>query len=322
MAHADPEAPTEAPTNPQTDTESAPAPPPPVRRTPVQWVDAMQSVRVTGGLSSSARGVAEDYLVLPQGAELTGDLKLITSGPSLGGQPLSLGDLALFELGGRYALARRVEISGTVDFLPKQPTYTDEKAWQSAGVGARFAITHNVALGIGGATGHLLDHDGEWLRQNAVLEWKHPLNEYVAFDLQGDADAIQLAAPSAQGAQLTELGIAASTFFSVERVWGTWIGAAYSVPIEHGGIDPTTAMAIDPKPRLDLHIGTVWAVVPEWDLFIDAAIITRGNMQNPATELPILDGGFDQRQVMIGVTRHFISHHQGDRRTVNEPLQM
>jgi hypothetical protein len=283
---------------------------------------AGEDVMVDG--SYSRRGVAEDYLVLPQDAELTGDLKLITSGPSLDGQPLSLGDLALFELTGRYALVRRVEVSGSVQFLPKQPAYTDEKDWQSAAVGTRIALAPHLAFGVSGSVGRLIDHDGQWLRQNASVEWKHPLNEFVAFDVQGGADAIELAAPSAQGAHLTEVGVAASTFFSVERVWGAWIGTAYAVPIEHGGIDPTTAMAIDPRPRLDLHVGTVWAVVPEWDLFIDAAIVTRGNMQNPATELPILDGGFDQRQVVIGVTRHFVRQRKDEyaRRSVNEPLAL
>jgi hypothetical protein len=47
-------------------------------------------------------------------------------------------------------------------------------------------------------------------------------------------------------------------------------------------------------------------------------------MQNPATELPILDGGFDQRQVVIGVTRHFVRQRKDEyaRRSVNEPLAL
>jgi hypothetical protein len=39
-------------------------------------------------------------------------------------------------------------------------------------------------------------------------------------------------------------------------------------------------------------------------LFVDFAVIDRGELSDPSTRLPILDGGFDQRQVIFGVTRH------------------
>ena len=42
-----------------------------------------------------------------------------------------------------------------------------------------------------------------------------------------------------------------------------------------------------------------------WDLFAEFAIVDRGDMENPATRLPIMDGGFDQQQILLGVTRHF-----------------
>jgi hypothetical protein len=169
----------------------------------------------------------------------------------------------------------------------------------------------------------LLDHDGEWLRQSAMLEWKHTLNEFVAFDIQGGADEIELEAPGASGANLTEVAVQTSSFFREPTGhWGAWLGVTYAVPVEHAGVDPTTEMAIDPQPRIDLDIGTVLAIVPEWDLFITAAIINRGDLANRATMLPILDGGFDQRQLVLGVTRHFAGSDKHSRRTVGEPLQM
>jgi hypothetical protein len=63
-------------------------------------------------------------------------------------------------------------------------------------------------------------------------------------------------------------------------------------------------MAIDPQPRVDFHAGTVLAISHEWDLFTSFAVIDRGDLANPATRLPILDGGFDQKQIVFGVTRH------------------
>jgi hypothetical protein len=60
---------------------------------------------------------------------------------------------------------------------------------------------------------------------------------------------------------------------------------------------------VDPQPRLDFHVGTVLSL-DKWDLFAEFAVVDRGDMVDPATRLPVLDGGFDQRQVMFGVTRH------------------
>ena len=76
------------------------------------------------------------------------------------------------------------------------------------------------------------------------------------------------------------------------------------MPVQHAGSDPTTGLAIDPQPRLDFHAGTVLSIVKEWDLFADFAVIDRGDLSNPATRLPILDGGFDQKQIVFGVIRH------------------
>jgi hypothetical protein len=39
-------------------------------------------------------------------------------------------------------------------------------------------------------------------------------------------------------------------------------------------------------------------------------VIDRGDIANPATRLPILDGGFDQKQIMFGVTRHIDAPHR------------
>ncbi len=51
-------------------------------------------------------------------------------------------------------------------------------------------------------------------------------------------------------------------------------------------------------------MGTVLSAVKKWDIYVDLAIVDRGDLANPATRLPILDGGFDQTQVIFEVTRH------------------
>jgi len=274
--------------------------------TPKPATMASESVTVTG----SARGVAEDYLVMPEGGELTGQLKFIMADSVLADQPLKFTDLALFGLTGRWSLFSKLEIAGSVDFLPKQPSYTDEKVWQDVNVALRSPLGHRVALAISGGGGHLIDHVGMWTREAMMIEWKKPIccdrENLVAFDLAAGVDGVGLSAPNAmKSAFLTEVSTQLATMFrEPSGHWGAWLGVAYAVPVQHSGYDPTTELPLNPQPRLDFHVGTVVSLEHKWDLFADFAVIDRGDVNDPTTRLPILDGGFDQKQIVFGVTRH------------------
>jgi hypothetical protein len=277
-------------------------------------------------VTHSHRGVAEDYLVAPDGGELTGQMKFIMSDPMLGGSALKFTDLALFEATGRWSLFGKLELAAAVDFLPKQPSYTDEKPWQSAGGSIRAPLGHDVAVAISGGGGHLLSHVGMWTREALQLEWKKPIDrEFLAFDVQGGIDGIGLTAPTTKSsAFLTELAVQTSALFhEPDGHWGAWLGIGYAVPVQSSGRDPTTELALDPQPRLDFHAGTVLSLEKKWDLFVDFAVIDRGDLANPATRLPILDGGFDQKQIVFGVTRHIEApHHHHDDVGDDEAIQI
>lgn len=264
------------------------------------------AAEVTGSTAGARRGVAQDYLVSPEGGELSGLIKFVTADPSLGGQALKFTDLALFEVAGRWSLYSVLELSASVDFLPKQPSYTDEKAWQSAAGAARVPLGRHAAITASGGGGHLLDHAGGWSREALSLEWKKPIDrEFLSFDIAGGVDALTLSAPKARGALITEASVQTTALFHAPNgCCGAWVGVGYALPLHTSGLDPTTNMALDPQPRLDFHAGAVLAVGKKWDLFADFAVIDRGDLANPATRLPILDGGFDQRQIIFGVTRH------------------
>ncbi|MBV8755718.1 MAG: hypothetical protein JO257_00495 [Deltaproteobacteria bacterium] len=267
-------------------------------------IDMGTTVSVEG---RSVRGVAEDYLVMPSGGELAAQMKFITADPMLGGQPLKFTDLALFELAGRYSVFEKLELSAQVDLLPKQPSYTDEKPWQSVGAGLRSPLGKHVALSLSGGGGHLIAHEGMWTREALAIEWKKPIEkQWLSFDVIGGVDGLGITAPGVRdSAFLTELSASTSALFrEPSGHWGAWLGIAYAVPVQHSGADPTTGLMIEPQPRLDFHAGTVLSIVKEWDLFADFAVIDRGDLANPATRLPILDGGFDQKQIIFGVIRH------------------
>jgi len=281
-------------------------------------IDMGTTVSVEG---RSVRGVAEDYLVMPSGGELTGQMKFIMSDAVLGNTPLKFTDLALFGLTGRWSLFSKLEVAASADFLPKQPSFTDEKPWQSVSFALRSPISKHVGVTVSGAGGHLIDHTGMWTREALNIEWKKPIccsehEQILHFDLQAGIDGLGLSAPGAtDNASLTELGGQFSTLVREPTGhWGAWLGIAYAVPVQHSGSDPTTGLPINPQPRLDFHLGTVVSIEDTWDLFVDFAVIDRGDVQAPATRLPILDGGFDQKQVVFGVTRHINApgkrHHE------------
>jgi hypothetical protein len=281
---------------------------------PMSADTAGEAISVQG----SHRGVAQDYLVLPSGGELTAQMRFVTADAMQGGGELKFSDLALFGISGRWSLFTKLELAASVDLLPKQPSFTDEKPWQSVGFSLRSPLGRRVAIALSGGGGHLLSHQGMWMGESLTVEWKKPISEdFLAFDVQAGVNGLGLSSKHTTNstAYLTEVSMRTTALFHEPRGhWGGWIGIGYAVPVQSSGRDPTTELAIDPQPRLDFHMGTVLSLVPKWDIYFDFAVLDRGDEANPATRLPILDGGFDQKQIIFGVTRHI----EGGRKT-HEP---
>jgi hypothetical protein len=256
----------------------------------------------------SARGVAREWMVLPSGLELTGELTFVTADAALGGGDLALSDVGILTLRARTALPGPMELVAEVDLLPKQPSYTDEMIWQGGSLGLRVQIPdHQVAIALTSTGGPMLGDLGWWGSGGLAVEARKRLADIMTF--RGSAGGTgTLLAPTADDrdrAWLVEAGLGGSVLF--RDPWGKvggWLGVGYAVPVAHDGDDPMSGEALDPQPRLDLHLGTVVALVDEWDVYIDAAVIDRGELDAMATRLPILDGGFDQRQLMIGISYH------------------
>jgi hypothetical protein len=256
----------------------------------------------------SYRGVAHDYLVMPHGGELSAQMRFITADAMFGPRDeLEFTDLALFGISARWSAFSRLELGASVDLLPKQPSNADEKPWQSVGFSLRSPLGQHIAMQVSGGGGHLLNHSGKWTRESFTVEWKKAVDpRFLAFDVQAGVNGLGVDAPSTtSSAFLTEVAISTTALFhDPGGHWGAWLGIGYAVPVQASGRDPTTDMKIDPQPRLNFHTGTVLSLVPKWDLFVDLGVIDRGDMADPATRLPILDGGFDQTQIIFGITRH------------------
>jgi hypothetical protein len=258
--------------------------------------------------ASSVRGVAKEWMILPEGQVLGAELRFLTSKPSLGAAPLEFSDVAILGLNAKVSVAGKAELFASVDLLPKQPSWTDEKVWQGASLGLRGQLgRRQVAISARASGGPMLGDLGYWGAATATVNARKRLHSIMTFEGALNATGTYLM-PSAEmrdPAWLAEGSVAGSVLFRdpYGKV-GAWVGVGYGLPIAHKGTDPVTGEGLDPQPRIDLHVGGVVSLVDAWDLFADYAIIDRGDMGAMATRLPILDGGFDQRQVIIGLNYH------------------
>jgi hypothetical protein len=82
------------------------------------------------------------------------------------------------------------------------------------------------------------------------------------------------------------------------------VGFGFAFPLAHHGTIPNVG-ALDPHVRSDVRFGAVVSLVKQWDVYMEYAILDRGDFDAPRTMLPILDGGFDQQQLTFGIVRHF-----------------
>ena len=61
----------------------------------------------------------------------------------------------------------------------------------------------------------------------------------------------------------------------------------------------------------------------KWDMFAAFTIVDRGDLSRAQTLLPMLDGGFDQKQFILGLSRRLDLKFGGKRsRAVSAPMLM
>jgi hypothetical protein len=92
---------------------------------------------------------------------------------------------------------------------------------------------------------------------------------------------------------------------------GFWARIDYRVPLgsapDRDTVGATDAY-LDPSVQLGLQVGGVLSAgggSHDWNVFAYVSIVDRGDADVPATTLPILDGGFDQHQWVVGVQHRF-----------------
>lgn len=250
--------------------------------------------------SGDVRAATRDWLVGPPGWDVGGELRFITSDLGLvEGRALKLTDVGLLRTRVRYTASRRIELHAAVDVLAKQPAYSDSSPFQGATAGMKVAVSRRWALAASASGGPTLGDDGLWGDgATAVVFRSHP-DQTLSFQVAAGAKATALRFDDGPDPWLTEATAGGNVMLHTPNGWfGFWIGANLAVPV-------VASAELDPNTRLDVTAGTVYAFVKEWDLYAEASIVDRGDAFMPATMLPILDGGFDQKQIVLGVVRRF-----------------
>ena len=244
----------------------------------------------------SYRSISKGWMII-DGQELGTELRFLTA------PTLSFTDVMLLTVRGRAAIAKRVDAFAAVDLLPKQPSTTDELVWQSASAGINMQPWDKpLALHVRGAGGVMLDRTGYWGQADVGAIARKPLrvHDVEVMLLEGGVSALgtRLSPDAGDNGWLVEAALSGSILFHDPEGWtGGWLGFHYGLPVAHGAM-------LDPQPRVDVEFGVVLSFIEHWDVFGRFAVIDRGDAEQMATQLPILDGGFDQKQAVFGLTYH------------------
>jgi len=244
--------------------------------------------------------------------EIGASLNFITSEPSLGAKELTFTDVMLLRLHTLVSLGRYEVFAGT-DILPKQPSYTDELVWQGSLAGMKAVLDKSFSAWVRAQGGPQLDREGYWVEGTAAVQYHFALQRELFFEAALGAAHTQLLFKGDVGRKyfvdeaFTTVGLALRD--PRHGRYAMWLNFDYYYPVFHrpteNNPDPATLGSLAPQPRVNMHVGALGAITDNVSLFADYSILDRGDLESGNTTLPILNTGFDQRQIIFGFMRHF-----------------
>ncbi|MCP4446145.1 MAG: hypothetical protein GY811_12485 [Myxococcales bacterium] len=279
-----------------------------------QYSVPSQATRSSSNPIEIARGPIEAVRRKPPQLpwEIGTSLTFVTSKESLTGQELAFTDVMLLRLHAMVSLGR-FEVFGGTDILPKQPSYTNEHIWQGSLAGVRTVLDKNISVWARGQGGPQLDKSGFWAGADAAAQYRYELQDVLFFETALGLSHTHLFFKEDVGREyfldevFTSVGLALHD--PGHGKFGMWLNFDYYYPVFHrpttGTPDPETLGALDPQPRVNMHIGALGAITENVSLFIEYSILDRGAQETETTTLPVLNTGFDQRQIIFGFMRHF-----------------
>jgi hypothetical protein len=263
--------------------------------------------------SGTPRSRATNAITMREGTwTLGGSLSFVTAEEPpvefIGTDVLRLTDLVLLNVAGRYSLGD-VELYGATSLLPKQPRGTDALFWQGARVGLRWGLVEHFALSFATAGGPMLTESGWWSAGGVYVEARTTVHSTITFMGTAGASVSGLFAPgvgSTDAFGFSEALVGGEIILHAGGFAAFWVGVDFHIPVWASSDTPSgTAPFFDPGTRASVRVGAVLSYVEDWDLYAEYAILDRGEAEAPSTRMPLLDGGFDQQQLVIGVVKYF-----------------
>jgi hypothetical protein len=282
-------------------------------------------------------------MVMPSGYDLGGSLRFAMS-PSgaLSERPLRFTDLGLFDVHGRIGLNAGFEVAANTTLAVKQPSDADEKLWQASRLTLRWqpGMPTDTAsdrtpepnctdcntregnlrggkpfvLGLGAGAGPMLDDLGTWTAGSlSIASRKRVVGDSTGglqFEGSLGSEGLFLVPRRGDSTALVEAQMALGLLAHVGRRGrggggaAVWLMSSFAVPVWHRGDDPVSDMPLDPQTRLGFAIGAMATLTGTWDLIFEMRATDRGDLEFARTRLPIMDGGFDSRQLVFAVTYH------------------
>lgn len=288
------------------------------RKSPLEGQPTISAGETTGAwqdISGDSRRIGSDDIVGKRSElEIASEMVFLTSRGAMAGVPeLFFTDVGLWRTRVAYTPLPRLRLTGAVGFAAKQPSTIDERFWQSAALGVHFNTSARTALALDLELGSMLARSGIHGSAGLGLQARKRMNEFISWEgrLGASATSLWFDQRTDEPFWFAEAGGSGE----VQFCWGpcryrygaSWFAIDLAVPVFHhpGDPDPATGLALDPRTRLGVTLGSFFNVTGHWDMYVTVRWVDRGDAEKPATQLPILDGGFDQVQLGIGLIVHF-----------------
>jgi hypothetical protein len=241
------------------------------------------------------------------------------TGPELDpATPYQLGDYTRLSLDGRLSLGERFEVAGGVSLPPKRSEVTDVPTIVGGFALARLALGPRSSLFTQAFAERLLPlrrprDDGAWGAASLGLDAREYVDRerrWLAFaGTLGATGGRTIAAGGDSVPWLLEAQAGgAAHVMAMDDDGNDGVGVAagidFAFPVLHGGRAFWVAGApeLRPQTRADLHLAVYATLSTGWDITMKILWLERGDANVPETILPVLSGGYDQRQLVIGVT--------------------
>ncbi|HYO56021.1 hypothetical protein [Archangium sp.] len=259
--------------------------------------------------SADPRSHSEDWLILPEGgATVGGHLRFLTAEGGLGEEALRFTDVVLLDMNGRLSLGGTGELFASTTLLPKQPSRTGELLWQGTSLGGRVGFVERFAASARASVGPALAHSGYWATADVGLEARKSLHDTLRVQglLGGSATALFLEGSPERRLGFGEVVVGGEVVLRVPNgAAAVWLGTQFHFPVVRSAWPASARADLEPQTRVSFRVGGVLSYIEDWDLFAELIVNDRGELREPPTRLPLLDGGFDQTLLLLGVTRRF-----------------